>query len=239
MKRALRLIYGSEGSASPDEIAPLLLSKDYQQSKTTLSNLSNQSMQSLKLLSCNEFNTVTEPFVKFSYNRYIPLTFVRSLLQLLDTEAISKLYCTSKSINLALASQSAPYPGSSMPVYCIDTIQLSEKIQQLDDSNDENFLLQKDARIASSPKPQPEFSNSPQNSRCGNNNSSIWKDLVGVGFVMFTFLFIFLYFHISILLCVVGLVILIVLYFVCKRQLCVERAVDCINGGDRIGYEAV
>lgn len=131
MKRALRLIYGGpDSSASENEISPLLSANDGRQNKTTLYQLRNQALQSLTLLSRVESSSEASASVKFTTNRYIPISFLRSLMQMLDPISLGKLYCTSKSFKIAIKSQRANIPSYNMPIYCIDSVQLSEKIQQ-------------------------------------------------------------------------------------------------------------
>jgi hypothetical protein len=219
MKRALRLVYGCDGE-TPAEVAPLLLAKDDRQSKITLQELCNQAMQSLVLLSSKELNSSsdqTESHVKFTTNKYVPMSFFRSLMQLLDAESISNLACTSKAFKTALHSQSSSYPRPSMPVYCIDTVQLSKKIQHLEETN---AGFHGETRWASD-KHLVEHNDSSHPLSCTNRtvlssaNCSVFVVGSGVMFIVIYFLSHNLFSTKNVL--ALGLLFLIVVYYLHKR----------------------
>lgn len=130
MRRALRLIYGTD-SDIPAEAVYLLPATGGQHS----TQLCNQAMRSLLLLSSKDTGSGADSGVKFSASRYVPMTCFCSIIHLLDAESVRSLQFTSKSFLVAIASHRPSEWPTNMPLYSIGTSHLSNKIQHLSESS--------------------------------------------------------------------------------------------------------
>jgi hypothetical protein len=242
MKRALRLIHGCDNDTSA-EVAHLLSTKekDKRLAKTSYSQLCDQAMQSLVLLSCKESSLELEASVKFSTNCYVPISFLCSLIQLLDAESIRDLRCTSKSFKIVITSLRATHPISNMPFYCIHTVKLSEKIQQFEDTK--GILLAKDAfspasllnARESSLLIDEESARGDSNSYSSNQIKLFWFLIAAGTTLLFFFLFL-QYLHIyELYVYIIGFVFTIIICYLYKRQ----HAENNISDISHFGYDAI
>lgn len=250
MKRALRLIYGSENiDTSAAEVTHLLSTKDKRQSKTSYSQLCNQAMESLVLLACKESSVEVETSVKFSTNRFVPISFLSSLVQALDDDSIRNLCRTSKSFQIAITSQRGDKQITHMPFYCIDTVLVSENIQHLEKTN--GILLANDTDndndTSSSPallhkNPQSSTIDDEQHSRNDRENYSFINQIknywffIAAGSIFLFFVLCFQYLHIYHLsVYIIGFLITIIVCYIYNRQ----HTEHSISDTTRFGYESI
>lgn len=225
MKRALRLVYGRDNSTAA-EATHLLKAKDSKRqavtAKASYSQLCNQALQSLVLLACKETNgPFLETSVKFSSNRFVPISFICSLVSVLDDNSTRNLCQTSKSLNIAIHScrEASHFSHSHMPLYCIDTAKVSENIQHLEETKGTLLANEVSSPMSHNENTHSSFTNENHVSTSECDQIKNFWFFVAMGSIFLLFGFCLQYLHnLYISIFFTGFIIAIIIWYIYKRN---------------------